>query len=126
MKFMLDECMPHGFARRLSERGYPDAIHPIHIGLLGAEDHVLVRRALDQDRIIVTANADDFRFLLVQEPLHSGLLALPNTEREQSWRLIEAALAFLEAHPDPAGWMINRVLEVSLDEGIRAYALPDD
>lgn len=124
MKFLLDECLPHVFAFRLAQRGYPDSVHPIHLGLLAAEDHVIVRRALEQDRIIVTANADDFRVLLGREPIHAGLITLPNAEREDSWRLLEVALAFIELQPLPADYMVNRVLEVSISEGIRPFELP--
>ena len=59
MKFLLDECISHAFVPRLAARGYPDSVHPINLGLRTVDDYVLVRRALDQDRTIVTANADD-------------------------------------------------------------------
>ena len=124
MKFLLDECISHSFVQRLATRGYPDSVHPINVGWRGAEDHILVRSALTQDRIIVTANADDFRFLLATEVVHSGLICLPNAELELSWHLLQLALAFIELHPRPADYMVNRVVEVSADEGIRPYELP--
>lgn len=96
MKFLLDECMPHAFAKRLASRGYPDVVHPIHLGLLQSDDYLIVRRALEQDRIIITANADDFRSLLSKVAVHAGLILLPNGERDANWRLLEIALAFLE------------------------------
>ena len=34
---------------------------------------------------------------------------------------VEGRLEFIEQHADPAGYMINQVIEVSSDEGIRAY-----
>ena len=125
MKFLLDECISHAFVQRLAARGYPDSVHPINLGLRTADDHVLVRRALEQDRTIITANADDFRNLLMRQPIHAGLIALPNVQREQSWRLIEVALAYLELRLSPSDFMVNRVLEVSASEGIRPYLLPE-
>ena len=88
------------------------------------DDHIIVRRGLDQDRIIVTVNAVDYRRLLAKEPVHPGLILLPNGLRNRNWRLIEVALAFLELQIVPADYMVNRVLEVSADEGIRPYELP--
>lgn len=124
MKFLLDECLSHAFAQRPANSGYPDSVHPIHLGLLMAEDHVIVRRALREDRVVITANADDFRTLLSRETVHPGLITLPNAEREDSWRLLQLALAFIELQPSPADYMVNRVIEVSADEGIRPYELP--
>ena len=70
MKFLLDECLPHDFASDLAARGFPDNLHPIHVGLLIAPDHVIVRKALDDDRVVVTVNAVDNRRLLAREPSH--------------------------------------------------------
>ena len=125
MKFILDECMPHAFVRRLADRGYPDSIHPIHLGLRMAHDHVIVRRALEQDRIIITVNAADYRALLAREPIHPGLILVPNGLRDRNWRLIEVAISFLELQLSPRDYMVNRVIEVSATEGILPYALPE-
>ena len=46
IRFPLDECLPHAFAKKLTDRGYPDSVHPIHLGLLSSPDHVIVSRAL--------------------------------------------------------------------------------
>ena len=124
MKFLVDECLSPSFVQMLANRGYPDSSHPKYVGWLQAEDHVLVRRALEQDRIIVTANADDFRTLLASTQVHPGLITLPNATLHMSWRLLDAALTFIELHPDPAGYMINRAIELSSVHGIRAYELP--
>ena len=124
MKFLVDECLSPSFVQLLSGRGYPDAIHPRNIGWLSFDDHILVRRAFEQNRIIVTANADDFRSLLKMVAVRPGLIMLPNADLKQSWELLNVALAFIELHPDPVGYMINRGLEVSAAYGIRAYELP--
>ena len=121
MKFLVDECLSPTFVAGLAERGYVDAIHPKYMGWLGIDDHLIVRRALAQDRTIVSANAVDFRALLREEILHPGLILLPNAQLELSWRLFSVALGFIEVHADPTDYMINQVIEISLDEGIRAY-----
>ena len=90
MIFLLDECLSHAFAKRLADRGYPDSLHQIHLGLLMADDHVIVRRASEQDRIIITTNAVDYRRLLAKEAIHPGAIMLPNAKLEESWRLLRS------------------------------------
>ncbi|MGQ0673736.1 MAG: DUF5615 family PIN-like protein [Hyphomicrobium sp.] len=124
MKFLLDECLPHAYAKRLANRGYPDSVHPIHLGLRTAPDPVLVRLALAEDRIIITANADDFRTLLAREVVHAGLILFPNGARDANWRLLDLTISWLEVHLNPADYMVNRVIEVSATDGIRPYILP--
>jgi predicted nuclease of predicted toxin-antitoxin system len=125
MRFLLDECLPHSFVQKLAALGHPDAVHPIHIGMRGAEDYLIVRTALAQDRVIVTANADDFRMLLAKETLHPGLICLPNAEFDVCWRLLIIAINFIELQPQPEDYMVNRVVEVSGAVGIRPYLLPE-
>ena len=121
---MVDECLPHRFVKRLGERGYPDSVHPIHIGMRGRDDHLILARALDEDRIVITNNAKDYRDLLAKEPIHPGAIMLPNAELEESWRLLQVALSFIELQLVPADYMVNRVIEVSARDGIRPYELP--
>lgn len=124
MRLLLDECISHSFVARLAARGYPDSIHPINVGMRGRRDDEIVSRALRDDRIIVTSNASDYRDLFSREIIHPGLIILPNAELEHSWRLLELALTFIELHEHPADYMVNLVIELSLDEGIRPYELP--
>lgn len=84
----------------------------------------MVRRAIAEDRIIITSNATDYRELLARKTVHPGAIMILALEREKVWRLIEVALTFLEVQPDPAEFMINRVIEVSASEGILPYVLP--
>jgi hypothetical protein len=79
---------------------------------------------LDEDRIVVTANADDFRKLLPSQTVHPGLITLPTVALERSWQLLLIALAFLELQPDPEDFMINRAIEISACAAMRAYELP--
>ena len=123
MRFLVDECLSPGYVRDLVNRGYPDSVHPMHIGLCGARDDQIVARAFAEDRIVITANGRDYRKLLAQMEVHTGVIIVQAAKRAETWRQIELALAFLELHPDPAGYMINRVIEVSAAEGVRPYLL---
>ena len=81
MKFLVDECLPHLLVENLKLYGFPDAVHPIHVGLRGASDGELLARAFAQDRIVITANAMDVRRLLAATPLHSGAIIIGQLER---------------------------------------------
>ena len=122
MRFLVDECLSPHYVARLAQRGYPDAIHPIHVGLLGAGDHELVARTLRDDRIIVTANRADFRKLLARELLHPGAIVVASLERDPAWQLILLAIAFIELQSRPTDYMVNHIVEVSVRNGVRPYA----
>jgi len=130
MKFFIDECLSPRIAGRLNESGAHSAVHPLDIGRRGDPDHVVLRNAIAEDRIIVTENARDFRGLVGREELHPGLVVLPCVGRDQCWLLLEAAIAFLEteasrAAESPADHMVNRVIEVDSVGQCAIYRLPD-
>jgi predicted nuclease of predicted toxin-antitoxin system len=126
VKFIVDECLSHLLVRDLAASGYPDAVHPIHIGLCGVRDDTIVDRAIAEDRIIVTANARDFRRLLAAVTIHPGAIIVDARGRTPAWQRIQAALAFIELQPLPADYMVNRVVEVSATMGVRPFLLPPD
>ena len=65
MRFLVDEMYAERVAEILVERGH-DAVHVRDIGLGGASDAVVLARAVDEDRTVVTENAVDFLPLLDQ------------------------------------------------------------
>lgn len=99
-------------ALRLNAKGRYDAVHPLHSGRRGEPDHRVLASCIAQDRIIVTQNARDFRKLVGQVDIHPGLIILPSIDREGTWHLLEAPIAYLEARGRPADVMLNHVLEV--------------
>ncbi len=124
VKLLVDECLSHTYVQRLAERGYPDAIHPIHVGMRRARDDQLTARALAEDRVIISSNAKDFRRLLAVSGLHPGAILIEQTDLETTWGQIVDALAHIEWQQDPDDYMVNRVVEVSTSDGVRAYHLP--
>lgn len=131
MQFFIDECISPQVAARLNETGRHAAVHPRDIGRRGDPDHVVLRNAIAEDRIIVTENARDFRGLVGREELHPGLLILPCVSRDRCLQLLEAGIAFLEieaarADEVPADHMVNRVIEVDATGLYRIYRLPDN
>lgn len=123
LKFFIDECLSPTLARRLNERGI-DAFHPLDVGKRGHPDHVVLKQCIEEDRILVTENAQDFRGLMGRKDMHPGLIIFPSIDREGTWQLLEAVLSYLARQPDPRDYMFNRVLEVDEDETIRDHQLP--
>ena len=62
--------------------------------------------------MIVTENARDFRRLVGNAELHPGLIILPAVDREGTWVLLQAALAFIEDRGKPLDVIVNQVLQV--------------
>ena len=60
---MIDENLSPLLARHLRTAHGFDAVHVQELGLRGASDADILARAIADDRIIVTSNAEDFRRL---------------------------------------------------------------
>jgi predicted nuclease of predicted toxin-antitoxin system len=122
MRLFIDECLSPTFARQLAELGH-DAIHPLHVGRRGQLDHTVKDACIAEDQVIVTENVGDSKSLLGKEPIHPGVVALPQTSRARSWALIRAALSHHERrHGNPMDALVNHCLE--LDEGGRSRLHP--
>jgi predicted nuclease of predicted toxin-antitoxin system len=111
VRLFIDECLSPQLADRLNRSGLHDAVHPLHIGRRGTPDHTVLAWCIAEDRVIVTQNGRDFRRLLASTELHPGLIILASTDRERSWGLLQAAIAFLEQQGEPMSVMVNHVLE---------------
>jgi predicted nuclease of predicted toxin-antitoxin system len=123
VRFFVDESLSPALARRLNELGF-DAFHPLDVGRRGELDHTVLKRCIEEDRILITENARDFRGLVGRTDMHPGLVILPSISRARSLRLLDEVLHFLGKHADPRDYMFNRVLEISEDGEINAYSLP--
>lgn len=126
MKFFIDECISPTLSRHLNEVGLHEAVHPRDRARLRDPDHVVFARAIEDDRIIVTENADDFRKLAGAVDLHPGLIILPSVARAEAQRLMDLVLAHLEkAGGDrPQDLLVNSVLTITIDAVIRIDPLP--
>jgi predicted nuclease of predicted toxin-antitoxin system len=124
VKLFIDECLSPQLALRLNAIGRYDAVHPLHVGRRGEPDHRVLERCLAEDRVIVTENARDFRRLVGKTELHPGLIILPAIDREGTWKLLQAALAFIRDRGEPMSVMVNHVLEVDESGGMTVSPLP--
>jgi predicted nuclease of predicted toxin-antitoxin system len=57
MKLLLDQGTPRSAAAILRHAGF-DAVHTGEIGLAEAEDSEIIQRAIEQNRVVVTLDAD--------------------------------------------------------------------
>jgi predicted nuclease of predicted toxin-antitoxin system len=121
VKLFIDECLSPQLAVRLNATGRYDAVHPLHVGRRGEPDYRVLERCIAEDRVIVTENARDFRRLVGKTELHPGLIILPAIDREGTWKLLQAALAFIKDHGEPRDVMVNHVLEVD-ESGVMTIA----
>jgi predicted nuclease of predicted toxin-antitoxin system len=96
-----------------------------HVGLSGRADTSIWRYALENDFGVVTANPRDFINLLDVE-LHPGLIVLREGDlsRTEQWERLERALDRILQNPDPAKYMINRVVEIISLRDIRVRGIP--
>jgi predicted nuclease of predicted toxin-antitoxin system len=114
VRFFVDECLSPALARYLNRLGL-DALHPLDIGGRGKTDYYVLQRCIEEDRILITQNAQDFRGLIGRVDMHPGLIVLPSTSRSATLRLFQAVLDFLDEQSNPRDYMFNRVLEVNLE-----------
>lgn len=124
MRLFLDESLSPRLAQALNATGRHLALHPRDHGGLGRPDHAVLARCVEQNLVIVTENARDFRALVAAADIHPGLIVLPCVRRAQSLALLEAAIAHLEALGDPMDAMVNHVLEMDEEGRAVLYPLP--
>jgi predicted nuclease of predicted toxin-antitoxin system len=126
LRFFIDECVSPSLSRHLNKLGLHDAIHPRDRGRLREPDRVVFARAIAEDRIVVTENADDFRKLAAAVDLHPGLIILPSIARLEAQRLMDLVIDhLLRASADrPQDILVNSVLTITAARSIRVEPLP--
>lgn len=120
MRLFLDECISPKIALALIDEGEHYVVHPRNNGGLGDPDHRVLQRCIDNDLVIVTENARDFRSLATRVDIHPGMILIPCLSRGQSEALIRHAVARLNRPDD----LVNKVMELDEDGTIRIYDLP--
>ena len=100
-------------------------MHVNHLGLRTETDWDLLKIIAEQDWVLVTNNAIEFRGRYGTVEVHPGVIfLLPAVRRLKQVQLFEAALNFAQTLPD----MINRALDVTFDPNGNAtmtlYDLP--
>jgi len=126
VRFLIDECISPSLSHHLNRDGLHDAIHPRDRARLREPDRIVFARAVAEDRILVTENADDFRKLAGSVDLHPGMIILPSVARADAQRLMDLAIAHLieTGGERPQDRLVNSVLSISAKGQIRIDSLP--
>jgi predicted nuclease of predicted toxin-antitoxin system len=123
-RFLIDENLSPALAEPARRRGF-EAMHVNYLGLRTETDWDLLKVIAEQDWVLVTNNAIEFRGRYRDIELHPGVIfLLPAVRRAEQLRLFEAALH----HVSTDGDMVNRALDVEFDRNraaiVTAYDLP--
>jgi len=112
-KFLLDENPSPAIALTLTREGC-DVVHVRDRGLLRATDVDVFARALQEDRIFVTSDCDDFTKLARATAVHAGLVFFEDggLVRADQLRLAREALILISAELAAGRDMMNRVLRI--------------
>ena len=122
-RFLVDENLSVLLPEVAHARGY-EATHINHYGLRKSKDWDILKVVAEEDWILVTNNAVEFRGRYQRLEIHPGVVFLiPNVPRLQQIDLFSAAIDVIARFPD----MVNIALQVEyIDTGIRVsrYLLP--
>lgn len=123
-RFLIDENLSPALVEPAREEGF-EAMHVNHLGLRTDTDWDLLKVIAEQDWVLVTNNAIEFRGRYREIELHPGVVFLvPAVRRAEQIRLFEAALGYIGTDGD----MVNRAIDVAFDLNrvafVTAYDLP--
>jgi predicted nuclease of predicted toxin-antitoxin system len=123
-RFLVDENLSPGLVEPARGRGF-EAMHVNHLGLRTETDWDLLKVIAEQDWILVTNNAIEFRGRYKDIGLHPGVVFLiPAVRRPEQVRLFESALDYIWAQPD----LVNRALDITFGPDrevvVTTYDLP--
>lgn len=126
MKFLIDEDLSPKVAERLRVDDGLDIIHVRDRNLLGESDPIVLQKAYDEDRILVTANVKDFQHLARARELHPGIVLVLDgaLSRNEQLALMRKIVATISQELREERDMVNRVLEVEADGEANFYDLP--
>ena len=120
-RFLIDENLSPQLAHYLrAVHGY-EAVHVNEIGLRGASDPDVLARAVAEDRIVVTNNAEDFRQLGRRTPDHPGLAVM--LDAVGLARQLELGVQLATAI-EAAETARGRLFEIDRHGTVRTFKLP--
>ncbi len=120
-RFLIDENLSPLLAHHLRKVHGFDAAHVQELGLRGASDLSVLARAIAEDRIVITSNADDFRKLDAGTPAHPGLAIMVEAVGRARQLALGVALANAIENAESAA---GRFFEINRSGIVRVYALP--
>jgi predicted nuclease of predicted toxin-antitoxin system len=111
-RFLIDENLSPRLVDPAHARGYA-AMHVNHLGLRTEKDWNLLKIVENNDWVLVTNNAIEFRGRYRRIEIHPGVVFLvPSVRGLDQVRLFEAALDHVQMLPD----LVNRAIDVIFDQ----------
>lgn len=120
-RFLIDENLSPLLAHHLRTVHGFDAAHVQELGLRGASDTDVLARAIAEDRVVMTNNAEDFRKLGAGTPAHPGLAVMLDAVGRARQLALGVALANAV---DISGAARGRLFEIDRAGNVRSYKLP--
>jgi predicted nuclease of predicted toxin-antitoxin system len=74
MKFLVDECIGPSVARWLSAQKHD--VFSVYEEAKGSDDHRIIKKANDENRIIITGDKDFGELIFRREKTHKGVILL--------------------------------------------------
>lgn len=96
MRFLLDENVSYRVASHLKAAGH-DAVHVSEVGLTSADDLVILARARDEGRVLVSGDHDFVQMLFASGATYPSLVLVREVESMSSAELAVLLLAALSA-----------------------------
>lgn len=122
MRFLVDNALSPLISERLRSAGH-DSVHLRDYGLQAADDEVIFDRAADEDRIIVSADADFGTLLAARATSKPSVILFRRSLARDPARQADLLLANL---PALAESLDNGSIVVIEDARLRVRALPID
>jgi predicted nuclease of predicted toxin-antitoxin system len=121
MRFLLDENVSYRVAGHLKAAGH-DAIHVGEVGLTSTDDAVILVRARDEERVLVTADHDFVQLLFASGDSCPSVILIRDVESLQS---AELAALLLDAFAAGLGELLHDGVIASLaPDRVRVRPLP--
>lgn len=118
-RLLLDQGLPRSAGDHLRPLGL-DAVHTGDVGLSTAEDAVILRYALDDDRIVVTLDADFHRLMALSGAIQPSVIRI-RIEGLRGEELARLLLDVLRACVDD---LVDGSLVSVQEDGVRLRKLP--
>ncbi len=126
VKLLIDENLSPAVAHKLRTEGF-DVVHVRDRGLLAGSDAQVFEKAYEEDRVVVTSNADDFLHLARAAQIHVGMVLVEpgGLLRDEQERAIRAAMAAIELEHQAGRDLVNRALFVDPSGKVEFLDIPE-
>ena len=108
MRFLVDECAGPALARWLSSEGHN--VFSVFEEARGISDETVIKRACNEDRILITTDKDFGELIFREQKIHNGVILLRLGD-EQSVNKISVLKRLLSHYK---GRLVNSWLIISL------------